>query len=159
MPVVRVGKTFTFDAAHQLLGHTGKCANLHGHTYTLEVVIEGTPSGPEQPSDEGFVMDFAILKRIVQDQIIDALDHAFIALGNEPVLDSLRASGSKVAVLGVRTTAENMALYICHQLKLADLPVYSVTLWETATAWAKVYASSIPSDGPDYRLLGGCDIE
>lgn len=40
---VSVCKIFTFDAAHQLVGHKGKCSNLHGHTYKLEVVLKGKP--------------------------------------------------------------------------------------------------------------------
>jgi 6-pyruvoyltetrahydropterin/6-carboxytetrahydropterin synthase len=156
---VRVCKIFTFDAAHQLIGHSGKCANLHGHTYTLEVVLEGEPLGPEHISDEGFVMDFAELKRIVKERVVDALDHAFLAMGNEPVLETLKASGSKVKVLGFRTTVENLAQYICHELKQAGLPMHSVKLWETPTAWAEVYAKDIPSEGPVYRVMGGCDVE
>ena len=156
---VRVCKVFTFDAAHQLIGHQGKCANLHGHTYRLEVVLQGEPQGAETPSCEGFVMDFGDLKEVVKQEITAELDHAFIAMGNEPVVEGLRASGSKVAVLGFRTTVENLAMYICHQLRRAGLPVYSVKLWETPTAWAEVYASDIPEAGPSYRRLGGCDLE
>jgi 6-pyruvoyltetrahydropterin/6-carboxytetrahydropterin synthase len=125
----------------------------------LEVVLEGEPLGPEHTSDEGFVMDFTHLKRIVKECVVDKLDHAFIAMGNEPVLDTLRASGSKVKVLGFRTTVENMALYICHELRQKGLPMYSVKLWETPTAWAEVFAKDIPMSGPVYRVIGGCDVE
>ncbi len=159
MNSVRVCKIFTFDAAHQLLGHTGKCANLHGHTYTLEVVLQGEPQGADHPVDEGFVLDFADVKRITKKWIVDPLDHAFLAMGNEPVVSILQTTGSKVAVLGFRATAENLALYTCHQLRQAGLPVYSVKLWETPTAWAEVYAQDIPAGGPAYRVLGDCDGE
>lgn len=63
-------KEFTFDSAHQLVGHDGKCANLHGHTYRLEVALKDTPIIPEGPK-EGFVMDFGDLKRIVKENIVD----------------------------------------------------------------------------------------
>ena len=159
MPTTRICKIFTFDAAHQLIGHSGKCANLHGHTYTLEVVVSGEPIGAENPSDEGFVMDFAKLKAVVKTEVTDILDHAFISRGNEPALEVLRASGSKVAVLGFRTTAENLARYIVYRLKTAGLPVESVKLWETQTAWAQVYAAEVPDDGPFYQEVGGCDSE
>ena len=157
--LVRVCKMFTFDAAHQLIGHAEKCANLHGHTYTLEVVIMGVPSGSGHPSDEGFVMDFAKLKKIVKDRIVNALDHAFIAQGTEPVLETLQATGSKVAILGFRTTVENMAQYICHELLQTGLPVFSVKLWETPTAWAEVYAKDVASGEPVYKVTGACDFE
>ena len=38
---MRVCKQFSFDASHQLVGHFGKCANLHGHTYKVEVSLAG----------------------------------------------------------------------------------------------------------------------
>lgn len=53
--VMRITKAFTFEASHSLpkvpAGH--KCASLHGHSWTLEVTVDG-PVG-----DDGFVMDFA----------------------------------------------------------------------------------------------------
>ncbi|MFE4709327.1 MULTISPECIES: 6-pyruvoyl tetrahydropterin synthase family protein [unclassified Paenibacillus] len=156
---VSVCKIFTFDAAHQLIGHKGKCSNLHGHTYKLEVVLKGVPSVQEGHSDEGFVVDFSDIKARVQEVLIDRLDHAFLATGNEPVLESLYSSGSKVAQLSFRTTAENLSSYAAYELKKAGLPLYSVKLWETPTSWAEVLAEDIPIEGPSYRLYGGCDCE
>lgn len=156
---VTVCKIFTFDSAHQLVGHKGKCSNLHGHTYKLEVMLKGKPLVEAGHSDEGFVIDFSDIKATVQQQLVDRLDHAFLAMGNEPVLETLKQTGSKVALLGFRTTVENMSTYIAHRLKLADLPLYSVKLWETPTSWAEVLASDIPEDGPAYRMHGGCDCE
>ncbi|AIQ41780.1 6-carboxytetrahydropterin synthase QueD [Paenibacillus sp. FSL R7-0297] len=156
---ISVCKIFTFDAAHQLIGHKGKCSNLHGHTYKLEVVLKGVPSVAQGQSDEGFVVDFSDIKTIVKQLVVDRLDHAFLAMGNEPVLETLTSTGSKVALLSFRTTAENMSAYIAYELKQASLPVYSVKLWETPTSWAEVLAADIPEAGPSYRLYGGCDHE
>ena len=65
-----VCKKFKFDAAHYLPGYDGVCRRLHGHTWYLEVEVEG-------PVDarSGFVIDFAELKRIVTETILDRLDH------------------------------------------------------------------------------------
>jgi len=158
MSNVMIGKIFTFDSAHQLIGHKGKCANLHGHTYRLEVMLKGPVITAEDPSNEGFVIDFGDLKSIVNELIVNRLDHAFLAQGNEPVLATLQATNAKVAVLGFRTTAENLAMYICHTLKQAHLPVHAVRLWETPTAWAEVLAADIPAEGPHYGKTGGCDL-
>ncbi|WP_379127086.1 6-pyruvoyl tetrahydropterin synthase family protein [Paenibacillus sp. sgz500958] len=152
-------KIFTFDAAHQLIGHKGKCSNLHGHTYKLEVVLKGRPVTEPGHSDEGFVIDFSDIKSTVQHMLIDRLDHSFMAMGNEPVLETLIQSGSKTAILSFRTTAENLSSYIAYKLKQSGLPVYSVKLWETPTSWAEVLAEDIPEEGPSYRLFGGCDCE
>jgi 6-pyruvoyltetrahydropterin/6-carboxytetrahydropterin synthase len=159
MNEVKVCKIFTFDSAHQLIGHKGKCANLHGHTYKLEVVLKGPLHGPEDISDEGFVIDFGDVKDIVKHTIVDQLDHSFIAAGNESILHSLKESDSKISILGFRTTAENLSMYIAHQLREAGLPVYSVKLWETPNSWAEVLAVDIPITGPTYRQYGRCDCE
>ena len=56
MELVRTSVTrcFTFEAAHQLPWHPGKCRNLHGHGYRLEVTVEGPVN------DDGMVLDFAV---------------------------------------------------------------------------------------------------
>lgn len=173
---VMVCKTFSFDSSHQLIGHFGKCANLHGHTYKLEVKCLDVPRGhpdellygdkfgaaekEEQISNEGFVIDFYYLKKVVNELIVDRLDHAFIAMGNEPALEVLQQSGAKVVVLGFRTTVENMSRYICWRLMKAGLPVHSVRMWETPTGWAEVLADDIDIiNGPSYRTIGGCDLD
>jgi 6-pyruvoyltetrahydropterin/6-carboxytetrahydropterin synthase len=52
---MRLGITDHVDCAHFLPGHE-KCGQLHGHTYKIEVIVEGEPDG-------GMVVDFAELKR------------------------------------------------------------------------------------------------
>jgi len=65
-------RSFTFDAAHQLPWHPGKCRQLHGHTYRLEVAYEG-PLG-----DHGIVWDFAALDELVRREVIDRFDHRYL---------------------------------------------------------------------------------
>ncbi|XVS60885.1 6-pyruvoyl trahydropterin synthase family protein [Actinosynnema sp. CA-299493] len=64
----RIGKTFAFDAAHRLSGLPDghKCARLHGHSYTVTVVLERTTL-----VEPGFVTDFgelAPLRRYLDDE-------------------------------------------------------------------------------------------
>ena len=70
---ITVIKEFTFDAAHKLPSHPGKCKNLHGHTYRLQVGAKG-PIDPET----GMVVDFATVKEIVESTIVNALDHGYL---------------------------------------------------------------------------------
>lgn len=67
-----VTKIFTFDAAHNLTNYYGKCERLHGHTYKLEVTLEGEVQG------NGMVIDFVVLKRIVKKHVLDQLDHRYL---------------------------------------------------------------------------------
>jgi 6-pyruvoyltetrahydropterin/6-carboxytetrahydropterin synthase len=107
----RVTKTFSFEAAHQLPWHPGKCRNLHGHTYRLEVSVEG-------PVDlHGVVIDFADLDRVVTDAVIAPFDHSYL----NDLLDN--------------PTAENLAADIWKRLEQAGVggtSLFRLRLWETA---------------------------
>lgn len=59
-----ISKKWTFDSAHRLPNHDGKCAREHGHTYTLEVRVAGEPQAVDGRPDEGMVCDFAMLDRV-----------------------------------------------------------------------------------------------
>lgn len=67
-----VTKIFTFDSAHNLTDYYGKCERVHGHTYKLEVTLEG----PVQSN--GLVIDFVVLKRIVKKHVLEKLDHHYL---------------------------------------------------------------------------------
>ena len=69
---MNIGLTRHFDAAHCLPNYDGKCANLHGHTYTVEVTVAGVPS-----ELTGMVMDFNALKQVVDAQL-DRWDHQYL---------------------------------------------------------------------------------
>lgn len=124
--VIKVTKRFTFDAAHFLPNHKGKCSNMHGHTYRLDVtVVRENESLIQNGSDEGMVIDFSDLKAIVKDEVINKMDHKVL---NE--------------VFSFRTTAENMAEYIFEVLsdKLAPhgVRVEKIRLWETPDSCVEV---------------------
>ena len=127
---VTVCKEFKFEAAHYLPGHLGACANVHGHSYKLQVEVKANPTKCENvvigggPSD-GMVIDFSDLKRVVNDFIISKLDHKYL---NE--------------VLTFRPTAENMAMWMADllltNLQDYDLQLVAVRLWETDSSFAQV---------------------
>ncbi len=64
-----ITKSFQFDSSHLLVKHPGKCSRLHGHSWELEVGIEGRPN-----PDSSFVMDYAMLTDIVK-PAVDFIDH------------------------------------------------------------------------------------
>lgn len=63
---MKLGITEYIDCAHYLPGHD-KCGRLHGHTYTIDVVIEGEKKG-------GMIVDFADLKTTVR-EVLAEYDH------------------------------------------------------------------------------------
>jgi len=70
--MLRVCKTFRFDAAHYLPNYEGKCKRMHGHTWTLEVEVSG------DVKEDGMVVDFAKLKDVVNHRAISFLDHTLL---------------------------------------------------------------------------------
>lgn len=133
---MKVGKSFSFDASHQLVGHFGKCANLHGHTYKVEVVLTGPIK--DSGSSEGMVVDFYHVKKYAG-ELIDRLDHATLLRGDEPISQA-NAVQTKRVIFGFRTTAENMSKFLTWALATLLQPYARldyVRLWETPTGYAE----------------------
>lgn len=105
----------SFDAAHQLYNHKGKCQYLHGHTYHVEIHFwfENIDNDKES-STFGMAQDFAVLK-IDTKAVLDTLDHRFLndVFGDNPA------------------TAEHIAMYIFDRLSKFGYHNPTVYLWET----------------------------
>lgn len=148
--MITVTKLFKFDCAHMLSGYKGPCANLHGHTYTLEVEFSSDGLISEG-SAVGMVVDFNDIKRIVDEEIIAKFDHAFIfntISADEAelrIMDVLKTFKLKIMQFPDRPTAENMANYFLRILCSAieregfDVNVSRIRVWETPTSYAEVY--------------------
>jgi 6-pyruvoyltetrahydropterin/6-carboxytetrahydropterin synthase len=73
--VAIISKEYTFEASHQLQGHKGKCARLHGHSYVVTVFFSGDIRQIEGKSDDGFVIDFGDISAVMKPLITKYLDH------------------------------------------------------------------------------------
>ena len=124
---------------HRLANHNGKCRNLHGHQYVLEVVIEGNPQENSGHSSEGMLVDFSDLKTLLDTQIHDRCDHAFMLAESDQIMKDFYTANSdlKHLIVPFPTTAENIAQWIFDQLQpqipqlSPNLKLTSVQLWET----------------------------
>ncbi len=115
---MQIKKQFRFEAAHVLPNHPGKCAQLHGHSYRLDVTLAGPLQ--ETGSAAGMVVDFDVLAAAVRPLVIDRLDH------------------SSLNDVMPNPTAEHIALWIWSELEAALPQLFEITVWETATACATV---------------------
>ncbi|WP_419843831.1 6-carboxytetrahydropterin synthase QueD [Actinobacillus pleuropneumoniae] len=135
----KIAKEFSFDMAHMLDVHDGKCQNLHGHTYKLQVEVSGDLVA--EGAKRSMVMDYADLKSVVKHEILDPMDHAYIYdLNSEresQVAKLLVDLNSKVYGIPSRTTAEEMAKYMFEKLEKVGLPVSLIRLWETPTSYCE----------------------
>ena len=123
--------TAAFDSAHFLSGYNGKCANIHGHTWTIEVEVRAN-SLITAGEKRGMVIDFSDLKKSVK-ALADRYDHTLIyeqGSLRESTLNALREEGFSLTELPVRPTAENFAKLFYEALS-KELPVCSVTVYET----------------------------
>ena len=110
-----------FSSAHQLRGYKGKCENLHGHNYKIEIFARG-----RELDNIGLLVDFGELKGAA-DEVVQYLDHRNI---NElPPFDEQ-----------LNPSAENLARYILERVaaRVSDdrVQVYKVRCYETPTSVA-----------------------
>ena len=109
-----------FAAAHQLRGFHGKCEQLHGHNWKVEVFVSGNTLG-----EDGLLIDFGAIKEATR-EAIEELDHKF--------LNELAAFEKK------NPSSENIARYIydnlCNRLNNDNVKVSRVSAWESDTACA-----------------------
>lgn len=138
--MIRVTKEFTFEMAHALKGHDGKCADIHGHSYRLSVTVSGQPLNNSSSPKDGMVMDFADLKTIVKEKIIGPFDHSLVLNEDD---DRFEIKDQKLIKTPFQPTCENM-LYEYARLLKHELPegvkLHHLRLRETATSFADWYA-------------------
>jgi 6-pyruvoyltetrahydropterin/6-carboxytetrahydropterin synthase len=107
-------KSFTFEAAHRLpnVPADHKCARLHGHSFRVEIMVEG-----EVGEASGWVMDFGDVKAAFE-PLRDALDHRYL---ND-------VSGLE------NPTSENIAIWIWQRLKPSLPMLVKIVVHETCTS-------------------------
>lgn len=133
--MLTIGKRFMFDAAHRLGKHEGKCRRPHGHTYILELDLTGSVA--QAGSGQGMVVDYYIIKDIVQKNILDLCDHQDLNVVLQPYFPGVDPETENM------TTAENMVNLFGGILELAFMAagypgiLTRVRLQETQNSWAE----------------------
>ena len=106
----------SFAAGHALRNYKGKCENVHGHNFKVQVVIEG-----EKLDEGGLLVDFIDVKSAMR-AIIERLDHVFL---------------NDISPFDVKNpSAENIAEYFYSEMAKSlntsvPVRVREVKVWET----------------------------
>ncbi len=110
--------TSQFNSAHNLRGYKGKCEELHGHNWKVEV-----RASSKELDNLGMVIDFKELKSLLM-EILDGLDHKY--LNNIEYFKN------------VNPTSENIAKFVYDKIVVAKpgVNILDVTVWETDTSSA-----------------------
>lgn len=128
--MITVTKLFSFEACHYLPNYIGKCHDLHGHSYKLEVTVSGDIK--KSGATKGMIIDFKELKEIVNKAVVDKYDHSLLnEFFNNPTAEIMVESIGKI-------------LYPLFKEK--DCILLSVKLWETVNSYAEYK--------PEYESLG-----
>jgi len=115
--MLSVTKRFEFCYGHRLPYHDGKCSNQHGHNAVLEIEVEGKVI--EEGSKRGMIVDFGDLKKIVQDKVVERLDH-------QSLNDSF-----------VNPTAESIVAWIHDRLKDILPGLVRIRFYETPDSYCE----------------------
>lgn len=138
---MKITKEITFDSAHMLSNYDGKCNNLHGHTYKLQIEVEGDVN-----TKTCMLIDFNELKEIINANIMRMFDHALIFStphcrdeAEEALYEwAIKYNKKYYVMLRGKTTCEYMAPEIKNILQktLVGFDV-KVRLWETPTSFVE----------------------
>lgn len=146
MSVIRVTKEFHFEMAHALYGYEGKCKNIHGHSYFLQVCVKGEINNQRNNPENGMVMDFSLIKKIITSIVIAEFDHGLMlsAHSSHKTFASGNAPFEKVIFVNYQPTCENILVDIAEKIK-PGLPegvqLNHLHLRETPTSYAEWYAA------------------
>lgn len=119
----RVTRSHEICAGHRVVGHEGKCRNLHGHGYVFFFTCEA-----EQLDALGRVIDFSVIKARLCQWLEENWDHRMILWQDDPLLSALRDLDPAVTTLPINPTAENLAEHMVSVVGPAQLQGTGVRL-------------------------------
>ena len=152
-----------FDAAHRIVNHPGKCANIHGHTYLFEIGLEfdnHVEDVIKEPGGMGYPIDFGVMKTSILKYIDDVYDHGTIFNPKDEYLANIardwapKMRSVEMYIYGkdefCNPSVENIAVQLLMELKhLFDcnqFQIVSIKLNETPNCWTIATVDSLPSD-------------
>lgn len=121
-----------FDSAHFLSGYEGKCSNIHGHRWSVELEV-GSDKLNQEGQTRGMIVDFSELKHALA-SIVEELDHSLIIERGslrEKTYEALKEEGFRIIELDMRPTAENLAKYLYDRMTGLGYYVVKSTVYET----------------------------
>lgn len=122
----------SFDSAHFLSGYDGKCSNLHGHRWKIEIEIKSDEL-VEDGQCRGMIVDFGDLKKDLKN-LADSFDHAFIyekGTLKEATIAALKDENFRLIEVDFRPTAENFSKYFYDVMQNKGYKVRTLKVYET----------------------------
>ena len=142
--MITITKIFHYEMAHALHRYDGACANIHGHSYRLEVTVTGPViTDPAHPKC-GMIIDFGDLKRIVQTSVLDEFDHALV-LNSAMIAEThghvpLQSTFGNVIFVDYQPTNENLLMDFAQRIGSAlpsEISLIRLRMYETNASFAE----------------------
>ncbi len=134
------------DTGHRVPNHKSKCKHMHGHRYRWEAEVEGDVVTEQGVSEEGMLIDFSDVSKILNEKIHDVVDHAFIVYENDDealAALTIMGDGHRTVTVPFIPTAENLAKWAFEQVSPYIETAYGNSLRlaafhvrETPKSWA-----------------------
>lgn len=136
-----ITKEITFDMAHRLSFHKGKCANVHGHTYKLQVTVCDTHLCQHPEERVNMVVDFGTLSRHLK-EVAEYYDHKIVLCTKNDMINItlahyLKDMNLEVIESDTEPTVENMAWDI-YKMLADKYDIEAIKLWETPTSFTEL---------------------
>jgi 6-pyruvoyltetrahydropterin/6-carboxytetrahydropterin synthase len=141
---VGIYKEVQIDASHRLLHYQGKCANLHGHRWKVEVWVEGEPD-----AKTNILIDYNLIK-----QAVAKYDHQIILNQDDPMVSAIKPFQHVITTPG-DPTSELLALIIRNDLyeicrtQGIEAAIPRIRVWESPNSYAELKTPETLSELPD----------
>lgn len=138
-----VSKIIEWDMGHRIPNHRSKCKNLHGHRYRMELSLSGDLVQKQKESNEGMVIDFSDIKKMLESEILIPCDHSFMVADSDSIMTSFykKHPELKHIIVPFIPTAEEIAKWCAEKINTrlkskykGSITIYSLTIWETPTS-------------------------
>jgi len=116
------------DAAHRLVGYPGACANVHGHTWKVEIAVR-----VDKLDDLGMGVDFKLLKTALE-SVLKEFDHAVLMKKGDAMFDKMP---TRVVEFPQNPTAEVIAMEVYKRMKEKNWGIEWVKVWESENAYVE----------------------
>lgn len=131
--MLSITKIFNFEAAHRISNYQGSCSRVHGHSYKVHITVTG-----EEIGEDDMLVDFKVLKELVNESVIRQFDHSLILRRNAKNISDFSLLDQRVFWMDSEPTAERMVLWMVKELeKVLPLSIYlkKIVLFETETSF------------------------